>query len=111
MDGRGARFLYVDLLDLSARAHYALGESERAFEQMQQAYALAKSSTVRRKLWEVAAALSEWERARGDLEAAQAYANEARTTVEFIAAHTPPEFRTSFLNQPAVRQLWDRVPV
>lgn len=29
----------------------------------------------------------------------------ARTTLEYIAAHTPPEYRQSFLNLPAVREV------
>ncbi|MBI5304296.1 MAG: hypothetical protein HY868_19340 [Chloroflexi bacterium] len=54
-------------------------------------------------LWRIYAALSEIEAARGNIHEANTLRTHARVVIEYIAAHTPEELRTSFLNLPDVR--------
>ncbi len=54
-------------------------------------------------MWKICASLSELEDRRGNAGEARNLHEEARTIVEYIASHTPSEWRASFLNLPQVR--------
>jgi hypothetical protein len=47
------------------------------------------------------------ERALGNASRADSLQAEARTVLEYIVAHMPPEFRDSFLNLSGVRAVFD----
>lgn len=103
----GFRSSLFEVLFIQAQATRALGETIQAFELLHQARQVAEDMQVRRVLWEIFAALGEMENERGNAEQANAYCEQARTVLEFIRAHTPQEYRASFLNLPRVRKIFD----
>lgn len=92
-----ARNWTPDLLYLQARAHIALGASERAYEILQ--HARARYSYSRRMMWRILRALGELERARGNIAEAEALHHQAQEIIQFIAEHTPGAYRETFLRR------------
>lgn len=92
-----------DALYIQANAARALGELAQAFELANQARMEAELAPTRRLLWQIYATLREMEMARGNLEQANRYQQQVREVLDFIVAHTPQEYRESFLNLPKVR--------
>ena len=91
-----------------ARARQA--KIQAAFESWRAARTHAESTTMRRVLWQVLAALSDLELQRGNASEANALRAQARAVIEYIADHTPAEYRDSFLNLPSVRAVLDPNP-
>ncbi len=92
-----------DALLIQAKASRALGETAQAMELLHQARAEAEGMQSRRLLWQIDATLSEMESERGNNADAEKFREQAREVIEYIAAHTPPDLRDSFLNLPQVR--------
>ena len=103
----GFRASLYELLFIQAQATRALGQTAEAIELLHAARQVAEEMQARRVLWEIYAALSETENARGNVEQAKAYLAQARAVIEYIVAHSPQEFRESFLNLPRVRAILD----
>jgi tetratricopeptide (TPR) repeat protein len=100
---RGMRFFRVYVEYLKARALDALERPDEAVLLLQEARAEAEQVGGRRNLWRILALLAEIEARRGNREQAAQLTAQARELIEFIAAHTPEEYRQSFLNLPHVR--------
>jgi hypothetical protein len=58
-------------------------------------------------LWQILGAMSRIQAERGNPAEARALRAQAREILEFIADHTPPDLRASFLNQPDARAVLD----
>lgn len=100
---RGMQFFRVYAEYFKGRALDALGRTEEAEELLERTRAEVEQVSGRRNLWQILALLGEIEtRRRNREQAAQLYAR-AREIIEFIAAHTPEEYRESYLNLPDVR--------
>ncbi len=69
----------------------------------QRARALCQANDRRRLLWQIYVALSESEKARGNVAQADALQRQARAVIDWLTAHAPPEFRESFRAQAAAR--------
>jgi tetratricopeptide (TPR) repeat protein len=93
-------------LYLKARALQSMNQFDQAQAALLEAQIEAEQTNSRWMLWRILAALAEVEHARGDLEQAQILRGQAREIIEYIATHTPPELRESFLNLPDVRALF-----
>ncbi len=102
---RAVRAHLPEVLTFQARIHMAQQAWAPAAALLQQALTVARALDARWQLWQIYAALMELETQRGALEAAQLYRNDARAFVEYIVAHTPDEYRATFLNLPRVREL------
>lgn len=88
---------------LKALALRKSGNLEEAHAALNEARREAEDTSARWIGWRILAELAEIEDARGQHEQAQALRAQAREIIEYIAAHTPAELRTSFLNLPNVR--------
>jgi tetratricopeptide (TPR) repeat protein len=91
-----------DALYIQAKASRALGKIDQALELLNEARIEAEGMQSRRLLWQIYATLSEMEKERGHSSQAKSLRAQARGIIEYIVAHTPPEFRESFLNLPHV---------
>ena len=65
----------------------------------------AEKMQARRVLWELLALSSELAREDGDATTAESLRGQGREIVSYIAEHSPPDLRESFLNLPKVRGL------
>lgn len=99
------RSFLSDALYLKGRALIGLDRMEDAFEVLQEARGEAGGLGSRRMQWQVLAALSEIEKGRGHATEAEALRTRAHELVDYIAAHTPSEFRDTFLRRPEIRGL------
>ncbi len=92
---------------LYTRAHVELaqGSIDDAHRSLLRAREIAESLNARRTLWQIYAALAQIEQQRGDADAARSLRAQAREVIEYIAEHTPPDVRASFLNLPDVRAI------
>lgn len=106
LGGRGVRFFRFYALYLKARALDGLGRTDEAEQILRMARAEAEPIEARRNLWRILALLGEIETRRGNYQQATDLNHQAREIIEFIAAHTPDEYRESFLNLPDVRALF-----
>ena len=88
-----------DILIVKGKAHWILGDRERAYEAFVQARSAAEALGSRRMMWQILTALAEVEE---DAVQASVFRTQAQEIVQYIADHTPPELRESFLAQ-AVR--------
>jgi tetratricopeptide (TPR) repeat protein len=103
----GLRLFLAQALHLQAQAYLELGNLEAVQATLQEARAEAIATGSRADLWPILMSLSQVER---DLTAAAHLRHQAQTIVESIADHTPtPELRTSFLNLPPVRAVFEPV--
>jgi tetratricopeptide (TPR) repeat protein len=100
------RSIYVNTLSIQGRALLGHGRIEEALEVLRKAREEAERVGSRRFLWRILGLLSEIETQRGNPTKAAEYKTQAREIVEFIAAHTPTEYRQSFLDLPDVRAVF-----
>jgi tetratricopeptide (TPR) repeat protein len=105
MGRSGVRLLLTDILYLKGLALLALGQSDAARQTLLEARAEAEALTSRRTLWRILYALGEIEAARGNAAEAQSLRQQAREIIQYIADHSPPELRQTFLNLPEVRRV------
>jgi tetratricopeptide (TPR) repeat protein len=102
----GLRQSLHDALFIQAKAMRALGKTEQAIELLHQAREVSEGMQARRLLWQIYATLSEIENECGNESEAKNFRAQAREVLEFIVAHTPEEFRESFLNLANVRAVF-----
>jgi len=98
----GFRHSMHDALFIQAKATRGLGQTEQAFQLLHQARTVAEGLQSRRLPWQIYAMFSEMEMERGNNGQAGNYRAQAVGIIEYIVAHTPPEFRQAFLNLPDV---------
>ncbi|MBI4675610.1 MAG: hypothetical protein HY741_28535 [Chloroflexi bacterium] len=96
-----------DALLVMGRAQLTQADRETARETFLQARALTQKMTLRRLEWEINAELWALENASGNFDAARTYRENARATISFIAEHSTPSLRASFINLPGVRAVLD----
>lgn len=104
-----------EALFLQARAWMGLEDREHAAEALARAQAVAEQIGARTILWQILAARSQVEAARGNVESTAQFRAQARQVVEYIAAHTPEaspfdpdlNLRETFLNLPEVRAVME----
>lgn len=99
------RWLYVDALLLRARVLFALGRLSDAIAALESLRETAVRAGSRRLHWQILAQRADIAKQRGDAASAAADYAAARGMLEYIAAHTPDEYRESFLNTPAVQHV------
>jgi tetratricopeptide (TPR) repeat protein len=100
----GVRLFMTDALYLKGRALLGQGQTEQAYQALQEARAEAEALNSRRILWEILFTLSQIEAERGNTAEAQDLRRQAREVVAYIADHAgSPELRASFLGLPKVR--------
>jgi tetratricopeptide (TPR) repeat protein len=92
--------LYVKALALRKN-----GNENEVWTLLTEARVEAENTNARWIVWRILAELADIESERGQIEQARALRAQAREIIEYIAAHTPPELRASFLNVPDVRAL------
>jgi hypothetical protein len=92
-------------LYLVGRARMQKGEWDLAAEALNTACGLAAQMGARHILWQILAAQSQTERARGNNDAAEGCRLEAQSIVKEIAEAMPPEARQRFYQLPAVREV------
>lgn len=100
---RGVRLALDESLLIKGQALVALGDRAAAEQALNQTLREAEPQQARRILWQIFAALGEIEAARGNLAQAAARRADSRQVIEYIAAHTPEEYRDSFLHLPRVQ--------
>src|SRR5262249_42364415 len=84
---RGIRLFICDALSYQGRALYAQGQAADAYHLLREAQAEARALGARQPLWPILIALSEIEAQRGHTAAAATLRREARTIIDYIAAH------------------------
>jgi tetratricopeptide (TPR) repeat protein len=90
---------------LKACALQRAGKIDQAYAVLQEARVEAEAAQSRWMRWRILAALAQIEQARGNAVPAQQLHTQAHEILDYIVAHTPPAFRESFLNLPAVREV------
>lgn len=100
-----AKIFLTDALLIKCRAEMGLGRPDQAHATLTRARAEAEAIGGRRTMWEILAMRADMEEERGNSAAAAAMRQEAVQIVDYIAAHTPDDLRTCFLNLPPVRRL------
>jgi tetratricopeptide (TPR) repeat protein len=99
----GARYYVLYLKYLNGLALFHVGRPDEAEKILSEARASAEYNQARRNLWRILALLGDIQAQRENREkAAELYA-QAREVLAFVVAHTPAEYRASFLNMPPVR--------
>jgi hypothetical protein len=98
----GMRAFIPQGLYLQGRALLGLGQAEKARDTLMEARAEAEAIGSRRLLWQILATLADLET---DLLKAEYLRHQAREIIEYIADHTPPEWRASFLGLLAIQKL------
>jgi tetratricopeptide (TPR) repeat protein len=103
---KGVRGYDPPKLFLKGKILQRSGRPEEAYAAYREAHSLAAEQKARPVLWQVCARLAEMEAQRGHLDAAQALREQARASIEFIAAHTGrDDLRTAFLAMPEVQMV------
>lgn len=82
-----------------------LGDPSAAYRTWIEADDAAQEIGSRRMRWQILASLYAMERECGNPERAETFRSAARTNLDYMIAHMPPEFHESFLNLPNVRQV------
>ncbi len=95
------------MLWLEAKAWYELDERDKAEAALQHARSIAEPMSARPMLIQILSTLADVAQARGESESAEQLRQQARTHADFIAAHSPEEFRASFYASQFVRPLFD----
>lgn len=90
-------------LHLQTKALRMLNRADEAYALLTDARQQAEAMQSRYQLLPILFSLVEMEIERGNAAQARLRRDEARTLIEFIADHTPPGLRESFLNKPEVR--------
>jgi hypothetical protein len=104
----GVRPALPDALLLKGKALLAQNRMDEAREALTRSRAEAEALGSRRALWPALAALADprldrGEAGRGNATEAQTLRQQAREIIHYIADHSPPDLRASFLNLPEVR--------
>lgn len=106
----GKHFFLPQALYLKSRAELALHQSEAAHATLHTVRALAEAHGSRRMQWLALSALSQIARDHGEAEATRALSEQARSHLEYLAAHCPtPDLRESLLNLPEARAVLEAV--
>jgi tetratricopeptide (TPR) repeat protein len=100
----GARAFLPAALYVQGRAWLGLGQPDTAWECWLAARAETEAIGSRRMLWQILLALSQLE---SNPTEAERLRQQAQEVVEYIADHSPPELRASFLALPAVRVVFN----
>jgi tetratricopeptide (TPR) repeat protein len=101
-------FLPEKLL-LKANILCAAGQADAAYEVLQEAHSLALGQGAMPFLWRICAQLAGMEEERGHQAQASAIYADARTAIDFIAAHAGGEdLRAEFLGLPEVRSILEK---
>lgn len=107
---RTSRRLRQDLpnaLYVKAQALRNSGNVDEAWRAFNEARIEAEKTYTRWMLWRILAELANIERERGQIEPARVLQMQARAMIEYIAGHSPPELRASFLNMPSVQAVME----
>lgn len=88
-----------ELLMARAQSFQKLGEWDAAAEGLAEARAVAEDMNARWSLWQIFAAQSRLEHARGNLENAKVFRAQARALIDEIATRTPEKYRASFMRR------------
>ena len=102
-----ARGFMAEAHYLKGKALIALGQTDQAHAVLTEARAEAEAVGSRRMLWPILMALSEIAAQRGHHAEAQSLCQKARSIIDYITDHTPPDLRASFLSLPDVRNRID----
>ena len=100
-----ARVYLPEALFIQAQSMLAASRPDEARGVLLEARKEAEGLGSRRNLWRILFALSQIEAQRGNEGGASELKSHAREIVGYIAEHSPPELRESFLNLPEVREL------
>ncbi len=103
IDQFSIRFLRADALYLKGCALINLNEVDQAYKVLSEAQAQAQTLGTRRILWKILAQLSDLESQRGHASQAKTLRDQARQTIDYIAAHCPIDLKETFLNLPDVQ--------
>ena len=99
------RVFLPEALYLKAQALRGQQHVDQARATLNEARAEAQAIGIRRKLWQILAAIGDIEVECGNHTEAQAARHQARQVIEYIAAHAPPDLSESFLNLSEVRAI------
>ena len=99
----GIRSFICEGLLLKGQALLAQERVEEAYKVLSEAGAKSEAAGSRRVLWPVLFTLSQVETRRGHPSEAENLRQQAQEIIEYIADHTPPDLRSSFLASPQVR--------
>ncbi len=99
------RAFVPEALYLKGQALLGQGKTDRALEAWREARAEAEAMGSRRMLWQILAASSKIEAQCGNEAQAAELRSRALEIIGYIAEHSPPEMRDSFLELPSVRNL------
>jgi ATP/maltotriose-dependent transcriptional regulator MalT len=91
-------------LHLRAKVLLAQNRIDEARDVLVQACAEAEAMQMRHRLVPVLSALSQVESRCNNMDAAQSLRARAREVIDYIAAHSPPDLRESYLNQRGIVQ-------
>ncbi len=100
-----APFYHINVLYFKGRVLHGQRRMAEAGQVLNQARAESERVGSRRYLWRILALLGDVEKQRGNPSQAAALYAQAREILEFIAAHTPAQYRESFLNLAEVKQV------
>jgi tetratricopeptide (TPR) repeat protein len=101
----GVLILLPSIAHLKAKALRSLGRTDEAYALLIDAFRQAEAMQLRYRLLPILLTLIEMETERGIAAQAQLRRDEARTLIHFIADHTKPGLRESFLSLPHVHGL------
>lgn len=101
------KYLLPELFILRTRGLLELGQHDAAEQDLQNAEEVARAMQDRPGLWQIFAYRAKLETMRGNAEGARAARFQARALVEWIAEHSPQEYRDSFLVRPLVQYVFD----
>ncbi len=99
------RAFVPEALYLKGQAFLGQGKTDRALKAWREARAEAEAMGSRRMLWQILAASSKIEAQCGNEAQAAELRSRALEIIGYIAEHSPPEMRDSFLELPSVRNL------
>jgi tetratricopeptide (TPR) repeat protein len=101
----GAHMPLIELLVFKAQALFEMHAFDQAEQTLQTAETEAQALNSRRMLWKIFDVRHQIKAQLHQTGEAEAYRRLAQSQIEFIAAHTPPELRRSFLDLPDVRKV------
>jgi tetratricopeptide (TPR) repeat protein len=109
--GMGILHRVPAFLLLKSRIQHAAGSEQESYATLLEAHELATMQGSRNALWQICARLAPIEEARGNAARAAALRDEARTAIDYIAAHAGrDDLRAAFLARPAVQAIAGHQP-
>ena len=99
----GMHHFLPEALLIQGQAFGAMDKLNQAGDVLQDARSVATEIGQRRVLWQILAALAEFEERQGNSSKARTYRHEARKVIDTIAEHCGSQLRPSFLSMPAVQ--------